>query len=105
MSIQISDRKLYEEVEMYTPACTFTPRSRNRFACNCCVSSRGRPVVLPRKQLEGHRNAVFNQNNPRSRAVPPLRFKEKSVQEPPTSPISYANESGTSAVVLTQKID
>ena len=60
----------------YVPSCTFSPRGRNRFACNTCTKANGGgPIVLKRNQLEGHRVGVFLRNNPRSRRPPKIRYE------------------------------
>ncbi|MDO8576632.1 MAG: hypothetical protein Q7R90_04985 [bacterium] len=56
----------------FVPSCTFSPRGRNRYACNTCTKANGGgPIVLKRNQLEGHRTGVFLRNNPRSK-LPPI---------------------------------
>lgn len=61
---------------VYVPSCTFSPRGRNRFACNTCTKANGGgPVILKRGSLEGHRLGVFLRNNPRSKLPPKTHYE------------------------------
>jgi len=60
----------------YVPSCTFSPRGRNRFACNTCTKANGGgPIVLKRNQVEGHRVGMFLRNNPRSKLPPKIHYE------------------------------
>ena len=71
----------------YVPSCTFSPRSRNRFACNTCKQQNGGgPILVKRSQIEGHRMAVFLRKNPRTKLPPLTRFEpEQSARARPRS--------------------
>ena len=60
----------------YVPSCTFSPRGRNRFACNTCTKANGGgPILVKRSQTEGHRTAVFLRQNHRTKLPPKTRYE------------------------------
>ena len=67
---------------MTAAECTFKPLAGDLYRCNCCP---GR-VIVTRRQLEGHRTAVYNRKNPR-RPPPPINAPAVAPSGVPTKNI------------------